>query len=52
MLLSIGPSDAQIHHDVLQELARERRVAEMDVGVDVCDGVVRLMGIVTSYVAK
>jgi osmotically-inducible protein OsmY len=44
--------DAQIHQDVLNELAWDTRVDATDVGVAVHDGVVTLMGTVPSWAKK
>ena len=45
-------SDAQIHHDVLDELKWDSRVDETEVGVQVADGVVTLTGTVTSWAKR
>ena len=42
-------TDAQIHHDVLEELKWDSRVDETEVGVQVHNGVVTLTGMVTSW---
>jgi osmotically-inducible protein OsmY len=45
-------TDAQIHHDVLDELKWDSRVEETEVGVQVADGVVTLTGTVTSWAKR
>jgi len=45
-------TDAQIHHDVLEELRWDPRVDETEVGVEVDDGVVTLTGTVTSWAKR
>ena len=45
-------TDAQIHHDVLEELKWDPRVDETEVGVQVADGVVTLTGTVTSWAKR
>ena len=45
-------TDAQIHHDVLEELRWDTRVKDTDVGVEVDDGVVTLTGTVDTWVAR
>lgn len=45
----IRKTDTQIHHDVLEELKWDSRVDETDVGVEVDDGVVTLLGTVKSW---
>jgi osmotically-inducible protein OsmY len=45
-------TDAEIHHDVLEELRWDTRVTETDVGVEVDDGVVTLTGTVESWAAR
>jgi osmotically-inducible protein OsmY len=44
--------DAQIHHDVLEELKWDSRVDETEVGVQVASGVVTLTGTVTSWAKR
>ena len=44
--------DAQIHHDVLEELKWDSRVDETEVGVQVASGVVTLTGAVTSWAKR
>jgi hypothetical protein len=44
--------DAQIHHDVLEELKWDSRVEETEVGVQVAGGVVTLTGTVTSWAKR
>src|ERR1700693_2062222 len=45
-------TDAQIHHDVLEELKWDSRVDETEVGVQVASGVVTLTGTVTSWAKR
>ena len=45
-------TDAQIHHDVLEELKWDSRVDETEVGVQVASGVVTLTGSVTSWAKR
>jgi len=45
-------TDAQIHHDVLEELKWDSRVDETEVGVQVVRGVVTLTGTVTSWAKR
>ena len=45
-------ADAQIHHDVLEELKWDSRVDETEVGVQVASGVVTLTGSVTSWAKR
>ena len=45
-------TDAQIHHDVLEELKWDSRVDETEVGVQVASGVVTLTGAVTSWAKR
>jgi osmotically-inducible protein OsmY len=45
-------SDAAIQSDVLQELKWDQRVDETDVGVQVKDGIVTLVGTIDSYAKK
>ena len=45
-------TDAQIHHDVLEELKWDSRVDETEVGVQVAGGVVTLTGAVTSWAKR
>ncbi len=45
-------TDAQIHHDVLEELKWDSRVDETEVGVQVAAGVVTLTGTVTSWAKR
>jgi len=45
-------TDAQIQHDVLDELKWDTRVKETDVGVEVNDGIVTLTGTVDSWTAR
>ncbi|HUK63744.1 MAG TPA: BON domain-containing protein, partial [Dongiaceae bacterium] len=45
-------TDAQIHHDVLEELKWDPRVDETEVGVEVDKGVVTLTGTVTSWAKR
>jgi len=49
---AIKKSDAQIHHDVLEELKWDSRVDETEVGVQVAGGVVTLTGTVTSWAKR
>jgi osmotically-inducible protein OsmY len=44
--------DAQIHHDVLEELKWDSRVDETEVGVQVASGIVTLTGTVTSWAKR
>ena len=52
MTQAIKKSDAQIHHDVLEELKWDSRVDETEVGVQVAGGVVTLTGTVTSWAKR
>lgn len=52
MTQAIKKSDAQIHHDVLEELKWDSRVDETEVGVQVASGVVTLTGTVTSWAKR
>ena len=45
-------TDAQIHHDVLQELHLNAHISETEVGVQIGQGVVTLTGTVGSYAKK
>jgi osmotically-inducible protein OsmY len=45
-------TDAQIHHDVLEELKWDSRVDETEVGVQVASGIVTLTGTVTSWAKR
>ena len=45
-------TDAQVHHDVLEELKWDSRVDETEVGVEVDKGVVTLTGTVTSWAKR
>ena len=45
-------TDAQIHHNVLDELRWDSRVDEAHIGVQVYDGVVTLCGTVKTYAEK
>lgn len=45
-------TDAQIHHDVLEELKWDSRVEETEVGVQVHNGVVTLTGTVTGWAKR
>lgn len=45
-------TDAQIHHDVLEELKWDSRVDETEVGVQVAGGVVTLTGTVPSWAKR
>lgn len=45
-------SDAQIHHDVLEELRWDSRVDATEVGIEVDGGVVTLTGTVTSWAKR
>ena len=45
-------TDAQIHHDIIEELSWDPRVDETEVGVEVDDGVVTLTGTVTSWAKR
>ena len=49
---AIKKTDAQIHHDVLEELKWDSRVDEKEVGVQVANGVVTLTGTVTSWAKR
>jgi osmotically-inducible protein OsmY len=48
----IQRSDADIHRDVLEELAWDSRVEETEVGVQVSEGVVTLTGTVSSWAKR
>ncbi|MDO8476133.1 MAG: BON domain-containing protein [Candidatus Rokubacteria bacterium] len=52
MTQAIKKSDAQIHHDVLEELKWDSRVDETEVGIQVAGGVVTLTGTVTSWAKR
>ncbi len=52
MTQAFKKSDAQIHHDVLEELKWDSRVDETEVGVQVDGGVVTLTGTVTSWAKR
>jgi len=52
MTQPIRKTDAQIHHDVLEELKWDSRVEETEVGVQVEGGVVTLTGTVTSFAKR
>ncbi len=52
MTQAIRKTDAQIHHDVLEELKWDSRVDETEVGVQVEGGVVTLTGTVTSFAKR
>jgi osmotically-inducible protein OsmY len=52
MTQAFKKSDAQIHHDVLEELKWDSRVDETEVGVQVDSGVVTLTGTVTSWAKR
>ena len=52
MSQAIRKSDAQIHHDVLEELKWDSRVDETEVGLQVAGGVVTLTGTVTSWAKR
>lgn len=52
MAQKIKKSDAQIHHDVLEELKWDTRVRETDVGVEVSSGIVTLTGTVGTWTAR
>lgn len=52
MLQTITKTDAQIQKDVLAELHWDPRVEETEIGVQVKDGIVTLVGTVTSYARK
>ena len=52
MAQAIKKSDAQIHHDVLEELMWDSRVDETEVGVQVAGGVVTLTGWVTGWAKR
>ena len=52
MTQAIKKSDAQIHHDVLEELKWDSRVDETEVGLQVAGGVVTLTGTVTSWAKR
>jgi osmotically-inducible protein OsmY len=45
-------TDAQVHHDIIEELTWDPRVDETEVGVEVDDGVVTLTGTVTSWAKR
>lgn len=45
-------TDAQIHHDVLEELKWDSRVDETEVGVQVASGIVTLTGTVASWAKR
>jgi osmotically-inducible protein OsmY len=45
-------TDAQVHHDVVEELKWDPRVDETEVGVEVDTGVVTLTGTVTSWAKR
>lgn len=45
-------SDEQFHQDVLWELKWDSRVTELEVGVEVDDGIVTLTGNVDSFAKK
>ena len=45
-------TDAQIHHDIIEELTWDPRVDETEVGVAVEGGVVTLTGTVTSWAKR
>lgn len=49
---TIKKTDAQIHHDVIEELKWDSRVDETEVGVQVAAGVVTLTGTVTSWAKR
>jgi osmotically-inducible protein OsmY len=48
----VQKSDADIHRDVLEELACDSRVEETEVGVQVSDGVVTLTGAVSNWAKR
>jgi osmotically-inducible protein OsmY len=48
----VKKTDAQIHHDVLEELKWDSRVDETEVGVQVHNGVVTLTGTVTGWAKR
>jgi osmotically-inducible protein OsmY len=50
--MTLKKTDAQIHHDVLEELKWDPRVDETEVGVQVAAGVVTLSGTVTSWAKR
>ena len=52
MTQAFRKSDAQIHHDVLEELKWDSRVEETEVGVQVAGGIVTLTGTVTSWAKR
>jgi osmotically-inducible protein OsmY len=52
MTPAIKKTDAQIHHDVLEELKWDSRVDETEVGVQVAGGVVTLTGTVPSWAKR
>jgi osmotically-inducible protein OsmY len=52
MTQAIKKSEAQIHHDVLEELKWDSRVDETEVGVQVAGNVVTLTGTVTSWAKR
>jgi osmotically-inducible protein OsmY len=52
MIPAMKKTDTQIHHDVLDELTWDSRVAETEVGVEVDKGVVTLTGTVTSWAKR
>jgi len=49
---AMAKTDAQIHHDILEELKWDSRVEETEVGVQVASGVVTLTGTVTSWAKR
>lgn len=52
MTTTMKKTDAQIHHDVIEELRWDPRVEETEVGVEVDKGVVTLTGTVTSWAKR
>jgi osmotically-inducible protein OsmY len=52
MAQTVKKTDAQIHHDVLEELKWDSRVDETEVGVQVAAGVVTLTGTVPSWAKR